>query len=127
VKKILMMAALVAASFSVQAGCRMQHGDDLKFDGDKRAHATWSGVGAIGVEAADAVLDLDLSAKTKWLIVMAPGLLREIKTGCGSDTRGGFSWQDVVYNGIGAAVGLGVGHGVRVLLTPRSVHIHWEL
>ncbi len=125
---LVVLAVVLACSYAgpADAACRLQHGDSMDWKGDKRAHLLWSGAGALGVDAAAAVLDLPLTTTDKWLVAMAPGLLRELKTGCGSDTRGGFSWQDLVYNGIGAAAGLGVGQGVRVLLAPHSIHIYKE-
>jgi hypothetical protein len=122
-----MMAALVAASFSVQAGCRMQHGDSMDWKGDKRAHLGWSAVTGAVVDGGDAYLELGMTYWQKVGVAVVPGLLREVATGCGSDTRAGFSHQDNAYNLLGAMLGVGVGHGVRVLLTPRSVHIHMEL
>ena len=126
---VVVVVVVLAASYSPGAQaleCRMQQGDSLQWKGDKRAHAAWTGLGAAGVVAADAALDLELTPLQQWGVAMVPGLLRELRTACSSDPRGGFSWQDVVYNGLGAAVGVGVGNGVRVLLTPRSLYIYKE-
>ncbi len=126
-KRFIIPIILALAAASANAGCRWnQQHDSLQWKGDKRAHLTWSAVGGGIVEAGDALLDLDMKFSTKVGLAVLPGFLREVKTACG-DGPGGFSHQDMVYNVVGSIIGVGLGEGVRLILTPRSVHVAWEL
>lgn len=124
-KKILMMAALAAASFSAQADCKWTlKGDSMDFAFDKREHFTKTAAGTLALDAANVALDLNMSPKQRFWTAVLPGFIHELGSAC--DGRRAFSHQDMVYNMLGAAVGVGVGQGARVLLTPRSVQVHME-
>ena len=125
-KRFIIPIILGLSTASASAGCRLQRGDDMKFDGDKRAHLTWNAAGNVALAGANAAFDLGLSNKSQFLIGQIPGVLREIKTGCLDDGPGGFSIQDIAYNAIGGAIGTAIGNGIVIMLTPRSVHVAME-
>ena len=126
-KRLVMAAAILAASVSAQAGCRMQANDSLEFKGDKQAHLVWSAIPGAAVAIGNEWLDLGMSKTTQFGVAMIPGTLREIATGCGRDTRGGFSWQDSVYNAIGVGLGMAAGNGVNIILKRNGIELRMEL
>ena len=97
--KIFVTLALLAA-FNAQAMNSLCKGDSLKLEGDKQVHALYSaGIGAV----SRAVVSDPYMAFT---LALAPGLYREMYRGsC-------FSWQDMAYNAIGAAIGVSTTHWV---------------
>lgn len=124
--KTAIIAPLLLAASTASAGCRWtQHGDDLKLDGDKRAHLVWEAAGGAGVALVNGWLDLGMSPTQQFGLTLLPGLVREIRTGCGRG-HGGFSHQDMLYNAAGAALGVAAGNGV-IMLHRNGFTIQWSL
>ena len=124
--KTLIATLLLALAGTASAGCRLQHGDDMRFDGDKRAHFGWSIIPGAAVELGNEALRLDLGPVQRFGLAMIPGTLREIKTGCSSNTAGGYSWQDQAYNALGVLTGMALGNGTVVLLRRNGIDIFIE-
>jgi hypothetical protein len=125
--KALVATLLLALASAAHADCRMQRNDSMDWKGDKRAHLLWSGLTGAVVDVGDAYLDLGLTYWQKVGIAVVPGLLRELKTACGSDPAAGFSHQDNAYNVLGAMISVGIGKGVRVWLSPNNVTLQVEI
>lgn len=124
--RALILAALLALPMASQADCRMQQNDSMQWKGDKRAHLIYEAGTGLAVSVLNDQLNLGLSKWQQFGIALAPGLAREVMTGCGKNTRAGFSLQDMAYNAIGAAIGVGLGEGVRVMLGKDSAAIEWS-
>ncbi len=92
---LLATTATHAAPFN--RACR---GDSLKPEGDKLVHLTYSA--GIGVASRAVIADPALA----FAAALAPGLVRELWLGdC-------FSFQDMAYNAVGAAIGVTTTHWV---------------
>jgi len=101
----LVVATSVASAKLINSAC---HGDSFEFTGDKQSHLLWSaGIGA----ATAAVID------DPWVafgVSLLPGFYREGWRGpC-------FSGQDMVYNMIGASIGVS---GYNVIIAPNFIGV----
>ena len=85
---------------------RACRGDSMRFEGDKQVHMAYSA--ALGAASRAVIAD----PWTAFGVSMLPGLYRELWRGeC-------FSFQDMAYNALGAAVGT---EAMHLVLTPNRV------
>jgi hypothetical protein len=124
--RTLILAALLALPMASQADCRMQQNDSMKWKGDKRAHLIYEVGTGLAVSYINDRFNIGLSKWQQFGLAILPGFAREVATGCGDDIRAGFSHEDMAYNMLGAAIGVGLGEGVRVMLGKDSAAIEWS-
>lgn len=128
--RALILAALLALPMASQADCQwtMQN-DNLKYSRDKKWHLEQTALGTVALSAINDAADLGLSRSQVFWLGVLPGFVHELGTACDKNrqrSQRAFSHQDMVYNMIGAAIGVGLGEGVRVMLGKDSAAIEWS-